>query len=433
MKFITDFHVHSKYSRATSPDMNVEALASWAERKGINLLGTSDFTHPNYFAELRLRLKPAGNGLFQLKKGNSPTRFMLTTEISNVFTARGRGRRIHTLIFAPSFEVVSKLNTKLKRIGNVSSDGRPIFGRHVKVMVKLVLDTSPDCLLVPAHAWTPWFSLYGSNSGFDSIEECFEEEAKNIYCIETGLSSDPAMNWRLSALDKITLISNSDAHSPRKIGREANIFDCEMSYPEIIDVLKKKDPKRFLSTVEFFPEEGKYHFDGHRSCNILFSPSESKKHKNMCPVCKKPLTLGVMHRVEALADRPEGYQPPNAIPCKHLIPLEEIIADALGQKPGTAAVTSEYNSLVEKGGNEFRVLLDLTPEELSRCTTDRIAEGINLVREEKLKIIPGHDGVFGQIKIFNKSKKKTVPAAVSDQVKKYQAPTKAKSIQMRLF
>ena len=302
MKFITDFHVHSKYSRATSPDMNVEALASWAERKGINLLGTSDFTHPNYFAELRLRLKPAGNGLFQLKKGNSPTRFMLTTEISNVFTARGRGRRIHTLIFAPSFEVVSKLNTKLKRIGNVSSDGRPIFGRHVKDMVKLVLDTSPDCLLVPAHAWTPWFSLYGSNSGFDSIEECFEEEAKNIYCIETGLSSDPAMNWRLSALDKITLISNSDAHSPRKIGREANIFDCEMSYPEIIDVLKKKDPKRFLSTVEFFPEEGKYHFDGHRSCNILFSPSESKKHKNMCPVCKKPLTLGVMHRVEALAD-----------------------------------------------------------------------------------------------------------------------------------
>ncbi|GAG29515.1 unnamed protein product, partial [marine sediment metagenome] len=244
--------------------------------KGISLLGTGDFTHPNYFAELRLRLEPDGKGLYRLKKGgNKTTRFILTTEISNMYSHNGRMRKIHTVIFAPSFEVVKEINGKLKRIGNISSDGRPIFGQPVKEMVKLVMDTSPDCFIVPAHIWTPWFSLFGANSGFDSVEECFEEEAKHIYCIETGLSSDPEMNWRLSALDKISFISNSDAHSPRKIGREANVFDCDLSYREIIDVLKTKDPKRLLYTVEFFPEEGKYHFDGHRNCGIVFSPKES--------------------------------------------------------------------------------------------------------------------------------------------------------------
>jgi uncharacterized protein (TIGR00375 family) len=407
MKFIADFHIHSKYSRATSPEMNVETLSRWAQIKGINLLGTGDFTHPNYFAELRLRLEDAGNGFFTLKKGEKATHFILTAEISNIFTHNGRGRRIHTLILAPSFDVVSKINTRLKKMGNITSDGRPIFGQPVRDMVKMILDISPECFIVPAHAWTPWFSLYGANSGFDSIEECFGDEAKNIHCIETGLSSDPAMNWRLSKLDKISLISNSDAHSPRKIGREANVFDAEFSYKSIIDILKNKDPKRFLYTIEFFPEEGKYHFDGHRSCNVVQSPEESKKTNNLCPACKKPLTIGVMHRIEALADRANGFVPPNSIPYKNLVPLEEIIADALDVSTGTAAVEREYEKMIEKCGSEFNILLNMSLDEITRFTQEKIARGIKLVREGKLHIAPGHDGVYGKIKIFNTTPEKT--------------------------
>lgn len=430
MKFIADFHIHSRYSRATSPDMNIEILAQWAKRKGITLLGTGDFTHPNYFAEIRLRLTPTGKGLFTLKKGDKSTHFILTTEISNIFSQANKLRKIHSLIFAPSFEVVEKINKQLKRIGNISSDGRPIFGQPVKDMVKLVLDISPECFIVPAHAWTPWFSLFGSNSGFDSIEECFGEEAKNICCIETGLSSDPAMNWRLSALDKITLISNSDAHSPRKLGREANVFDADLSYQEIINILKTKDLKKFLYTVEFFPEEGKYHFDGHRNCNVVLSPEESKKNNNICPVCKRLLTIGVMNRVEALADRTNGYLPPNAIPYKSLVPLEEIIAEALGVSSNTAGVEKEYMRMIEKEGNEFRILLDLTLDELSQITSDRIVEGIKLVREGKLKIIPGHDGVYGKISIFDRT------ANSSELFIKTQGTSASKTnahIQMKLF
>jgi uncharacterized protein (TIGR00375 family) len=395
--------LHSRYSRATSPDMNIVSLGNYAKIKGINLLGTGDFTHPNYFAELRLRLKPDGHGLFVLKKGDTDTRFILTAEVSNIFSYDNKVRKIHTLIFAPSFEIVEKINNKLKGVGNLSADGRPIFGQHVKDLVKMVLDISSECFIVPAHAWTPWFSLFGANSGFDSIEECFQEESKNIYCIETGLSSDPQMNWRLSALDKITLISNSDAHSPRKLGREANIFNCALDYKEIIDVLKTKDPKRFLYTVEFFPEEGKYHYDGHRVCNIIMTPEESMKHQDMCPVCRRKLTIGVMHRVAALADRPVGFTPPNAIPCKHMVPLEEIIGDALDVGPDTISVKSEYDKLIAKGGNEFNILMDIPLNDLARLTTTRIWEGIKLVREEKLTIVPGHDGVYGKISIFDKT------------------------------
>ena len=274
MKFIADFHVHSKYSRATSKEMDVENLARWAPIKGINLMGTGDFTHPNYFAELRLRLKPVEEGLYRLKKGDSPTRFILTAETSHIYSQNGKSHRIHLIIFAPDLETVGKINTKLARIGNIASDGRPILGTPAKDMVKLVLDISPKCFVVPAHAWTPWFSVFGSSSGFNSIEECFGDQTKNIYCIETGLSSDPPMNWRLSALDKITLISNSDAHSPRKIGREANAFDCDLSYSDIINTLKTKDAKKLLYTIEFFPEEGKYHFDGHRNDNHVLAVEE---------------------------------------------------------------------------------------------------------------------------------------------------------------
>jgi uncharacterized protein (TIGR00375 family) len=292
-------------------------------------------------------------------------------------------------------------------------------------MVKLVFDVSPECFIVPAHVWTPWFSLFGANSGFNSVEECFEEESKNIHCMETGLSSDPSMNWRLSALDKITLISNSDAHSPHRLGREANILDAEFSYNEIVNILKTKDTKKFLSTVEFFPEEGKYHFDGHRACNVVLAPEESKKLKNICPVCKRPLTVGVMQRVEALADRSAGFIPPNAIPFKNLVPLEEIIAEALGVGPITTTVIKEYNNMIEKGENEFNILLDLSLDEISKFTQERIVQGIKLVREGKLKIIPGHDGVYGKINIFDEAD----PSAIKPQSSNQTLP----QIQMRLF
>lgn len=410
MKFIADLHLHSKYSRATSRDMEVETLALWAKRKGIKLLGTGDFTHPLYFLDLKSKLRPLGNGLFFLKEDPQGTHFMLTAEVSNMFTQGGRGRRVHTLIFAPSFEVVERINSQLGKLGRLGSDGRPIFGFSAKDLLKMVLDISPDCLLIPAHAWTPWFSIFGANSGFDSIPECFAEESKYIYSIETGLSSDPEMNWRLSALDDITLISNSDAHSPGKIGREANIFDCQLSYPAIMEAIRKKDPRKILFTVEFFPEEGKYHFDGHRNCNILFSPQETKKHNALCPVCGKRLTVGVMNRVEELADRPEGAVPPKPIPALHMVPLDEIIADALRVGAGSASVEKEYLRLVERGGSEFDILLELSPEELSSFTPPLILEGILRVREGRLKITPGYDGVFGKIQIFSPDEREKEPA-----------------------
>ncbi len=402
MRFIADFHIHSKYSRATSKDMEVESLAKWAKKKGITLLGTGDFTHPTYFAELKSKLEPLGNGLFKLKTLDIDVYYILTTEVSNVYPQDGKVRRIHNIIFAPSFDVVEKINLKLGNLGKLSSDGRPIFGFSSKELVKIILDISYDCLIVPAHAWTPWFSIFGANSGFDSIEECFGEMSKYISVIETGLSSDPEMNWRLSSLDKITLISNSDAHSPNRIGREANAFDCELNYKDIIEALREKDRKRFLFTIEFFPEEGKYHFDGHRNCGVIFSPKQTRSHKYICPKCNKKLTIGVMHRVEELSDRPEGYIPKNAIPSIHIIPLEEIIAEATGYNVGTKAVEMEYERLIERGGSEFKILLDLSPEELISFVPPRILEGIIRMRQGKVSIVPGHDGVYGKISIFPK-------------------------------
>jgi len=405
MRFIADFHIHSKYSRATSPEMEVESLSKWAEIKGISLLGTGDFTHPTYLSELKEKLEPLGNGLFQLRSKKNSVKFILTAELNNIFHQGGRLRKIHNIIFAPSFEVVDKINKKLANLGKLEADGRPVFTFSAKDLARLILGTSQECLIIPAHAWTPWFSIFGANSGFDSIEECFGEYSKYIYSIETGLSSDPQMNWRLSKLDRITLISNSDAHSPSKLGREANVFDCELDYNEISEVIKTKDKNRFLFTVEFFPEEGKYHFDGHRNCGILLSPAETRKNKSICPVCHKRITVGVMHRVEDLADRPDGFIPPNSIPFKNLIPLQEIIAEALGQAPDTKGVEEEYKKMIQNFGNEFRILLDLSIEELSPKTPPKIFEGIKRVREGKLDIIPGHDGVYGKIKIFEEREK----------------------------
>jgi uncharacterized protein (TIGR00375 family) len=414
MKFIADFHLHSKYSRATSKDMDLENLDKWAKIKGIKVLGTGDFTHPQWLKSLKEELTPAEDGLYQLKerttnnKQQNETRFILTSEISCIYTKKNKVHKIHIIIFSPSFEVCEKINAHLGWIGNLKADGRPILGMDAKELLKIALDTSKDCLVVPAHAWTPWFSIFGSKSGFDSIEECFDEYSKYIYSIETGLSSDPAMNWRLSALDRIALISNSDSHSPAKIGREANVFDTEISYPEIINAIKTKDSKKFLFTIEFFPEEGKYHYDGHRLCGISLSPKETKKYNNICPTCGKYLTIGVLNRVEELADRPEGFKPQNAIPFKSLIPLGEIIADSLNLTPGTKQVSKEYKNLIEKFRNEFNILLEIPIQDLENATLPEIAEGIKRVREGEVFIEPGYDGVYGKIKIFSQGERKNL-------------------------
>lgn len=408
MKFIADFHIHSKYSRATSRDMDLENLDKWAKIKGIKVLGTGDFTHPEWFKNLKEKLKPAETGLFRLKNQESDTRFILTSEISCIYSKKNRVRKIHIILFAPSFEAVEKINTHLGWIGNLKSDGRPILGLDAKELAKIVLNIEKDCLIIPAHAWTPWFSIFGSKSGFDSIEECFEEYSQYIYSIETGLSSDPKMNWRLSALDKVGLISNSDSHSPSKIGREANVFDTEISYLSIIKAIKEKDPGKFLYTIEFFPEEGKYHYDGHRLCGLSLSPQESKKYNDICPNCGRPLTIGVLNRVEQLSDRADGFRPQSLIPYKSLIPLGEIIADALGRSVGARDVENEYKKLIEKFGNEFAVLIDASPQELQKATLPEIAEGVIRVREGRVQIEPGYDGVYGKIRIFSQSEPKIV-------------------------
>lgn len=413
VKFIADFHLHSKYSRATSPQMDLENLDKWARIKGIKVLGTGDFTHPDWFKNLKEKLEPAESGLFKLRNSDSQTRFILTSEISCIYSKRGKVRKIHILIFAPSFEIVEKINIHLGWLGNLKADGRPILGLDAKELAKIVLNTSGDCLIVPAHLWTPFFSIFGSRSGFDSIEECFEDYSKYIYAGETGLSSSPDMNWRLSAMDKITLISNSDAHSAQKIGREANVFDGnELNYQSIINAIKYRGATpvnlRLIYTIEFFPEEGKYHYDGHRLCGISLSPDESKKYNNICPNCGRPLTIGVLNRVEQLADRPEGFKPENAIPFKSLVPLAEIIADVLSQGVGTIEVDKEYKNLIKKFGNEFSVLIDVPRQELEAVTLPEIAEGIVRVREGKVFIEPGYDGVYGKIRIFSRGEQKTV-------------------------
>jgi uncharacterized protein (TIGR00375 family) len=409
MKFIADFHIHSKYSRATSKDMDLESLDKWAKIKGIKVLGTGDFTHPEWFRNLKGKLESAEQGFFRIRNSDSETRFILTAEISCIYSKKNRVRKIHLLVFAPSFEVVEKINVHLGWIGNLKADGRPILGLDAKELAKIILNISNDCLVVPAHIWTPWFSLFGSKSGFDSIEECFEEYSKYIYVIETGLSSDPAMNWRLSSLDRVALISNSDSHSPSKIGREANVFDlANLSYQNLLEAIKTKDSQKFLYTIEFFPEEGKYHYDGHRSCNISFSPEESKKYNNLCPVCGKPLTIGVLNRVDELADRPSGFKLESAIPYKSLIPLEEIIADSLGLTVNTRQVQEEYKNLIKQFGNEFNVLLNVDRQELEAASHPEIAEGVIRVREEKVFIEPGYDGVYGKIKIFNQGEAKVI-------------------------
>lgn len=402
MRFIADLHIHSRFSRATSREMEVPMLDRFCRKKGIALCATGDFTHPEYRRLLREQLEPADNGLFV----HGETHFILNVEVSSIYSAGGRLRRIHNLVFVPDFETAEAFSAMLGKHGKLESDGRPTVGLSSYEMLARLLELNERAFLVPGHIWTPWFSLYGSNSGFDSIEECFGDLSEHIFAVETGLSSDPPMNWRLSALDSRTLISNSDAHSPSKLGREANVFDCELGYDAVLDTLRRKDRSRLLHTIEFFPEEGKYHYDGHRNCRIVMTPGEARQAGNICPMCGRRLTIGVLHRVEELADRAADATPDGVIPFRSLVPLEEILAEALGKGRDTKVVQDGYDLLCTELGNEFSVLLDAEPADIARVggATDeqfgRVAEGIERMRRGEVERRPGYDGEFGIIRVL---------------------------------
>jgi uncharacterized protein (TIGR00375 family) len=397
MEIIADFHIHSKYSRATSAQMEIEYLDLAARKKGVQLLGTGDFTHPLWLLELKKKLEPFAEGIYRYGE----TFFILTCEVCNIFYRQDKAHQIHNVIFSPDFESVDEINKFLSSYGDLYADGRPLLRLEPSKMLKNILDINPLNFVVPAHIWTPHFSLFGANSGFDSVEECFKDYTKEIFALETGLSSDPAMNWRLSSLDNYTLISNSDAHSPSKIGREANVFDLSLNYAQIRDTLKNKDKSKFLYTVEFFPQEGKYHYDGHRKCNVCLEPKEARQKNNLCPRCQTKVTVGVMHRVEELSDREEGFNSDKFIPFKNLIPLIEIIAEAKGAGVATKIVQTEYDELIKKFGSEMDILLKVNEENLKEQAPSRIVTGILRVRNNKVKIYPGYDGEYGKIEIFS--------------------------------
>ena len=414
MKYIADFHVHSKYSRATSPEMSPEGIWRWSQLKGIKVVGSGDFTHPGWLAELQKKLEPASEGLFALKKkfrsdalpGSCKTdiSFVLSSEISCIYRKNDKTRKVHCVVIAPEFSDALRINKRLSLIGNLSADGRPILGLDAKELLKIVIQESPEAMLVPAHIWTPHFSVFGAVSGFDSLEECFEELTPHIYALETGLSSDPSMNWRLSSLDALTLISNSDAHSPRKLGREANILDTDISYASILSALKTREG--FSGTIEFYPEEGKYHADGHRTCGVCMSPEETIRHNYLCPVCGKKVTVGVLHRVAKLADREDGFRPEGAPGYRSIIPLEEIISETIKVGVSSKAVEKIYTKLLADHGNEFRILLEISVEDIAGSGFPQVAEAISRMRENRIYIASGYDGEFGKIKIFEEVKRK---------------------------
>ncbi|MCK4496916.1 MAG: DNA helicase UvrD [Candidatus Aenigmarchaeota archaeon] len=395
-----DLHIHSKYSRATSNRMDIKGISEGAKIKGLDLIGTGDMAHPLWFKELKENLVESSyEGIYE----HDNILYILSNEISLMYTQNKRGRKVHNVILAPSFEVAEQVNDWLKTRGRVDYDGRPIFGFTCPELVENLINISKDIMIIPAHIWTPFFGCLGSKSGFDSVEECFQDQTKHIHALETGLSSNPSMNWRLSNLDKFTLVSFSDSHSPWpwRLGRECCVFDIEnLSYRNIMDAIKSKDKGKFPFTLEFFPEEGKYHYDGHRNCNFSCSPKEAERLKDMCPVCKKPLTIGVLHRVEELADRPEGFRPEGAIPYKSLIPLSEIISSVLGiDQLYSKKIWDVYNKLIKAFGSEFRILLK-TPESELKTVNERVADAIIRVRDGKVKIVPGYDGVYGS-PVFN--------------------------------
>jgi uncharacterized protein (TIGR00375 family) len=426
MKFIADLHVHSKYSRATAKNLDLENLYLWAQYKGIHIVGTGDFVHPKWSKELEEKLEPAESGLFKLKdkfakpmdaripkscKGQ--VRFMLTVEISNIKKRDDKVHKVHSLIFSPSLQAAKKIQTKLGAMGNISSDGRPILGLDPYDLLKITLEADAKNLFVPAHIWTPWFSVLGSMGGFDSMQDAFGDLTKHIFAVETGLSSDPPMNWRLKGLDDFILVSNSDAHSPSKLGREANIFDTEFSYDGIYKALSNKDDKGLVSTLEFFPEEGKYHFDGHRNCQVRWHPKETIKHKGICSVCGKPVTVGVMSRVEALADRDEGIKSKRWRPYQNIVPLPELIAEAKDMGAQAKAVQGSYMNILSKLGNEFYILRDCPIADIQRVAGDVLAESINRMRQGKVEIAAGYDGEFGTVKIFESGEREHIEKQMS--------------------
>lgn len=411
MKMIADLHIHSRFSMATSKEGTPENLDFWARKKGISLIGTGDFTHPVWREELKERLVSEGNGLYRLRDAyvkeesrkfpGEGTRFVVSGEISSIYKKNGKTRKVHNVILLPSLEAADSMAQRLEKIGNIHSDGRPILGMDSHDLLEMMLDVCPEGILIPAHIWTPHFSVLGAKSGFDSVEECFEELAPYIHALETGLSSDPAMNWRISKLDRYQLVSNSDAHSPSKLGREANLLDIDCSYEGLYRAIQTGEGLE--GTVEFFPEEGKYHFDGHRKCGVSLSPVEAERLGGICPVCGKKLTMGVDHRVEQLADRAEGFVKKDGKKYESLVPLPEVISACMGYSTASKKVQGCFEQMIQTLGTEFDILRNVPSEDIKSCAGERIAEGIENVRTGNVKRIPGYDGEYGKIELFDEN------------------------------
>lgn len=411
MKMIADLHIHSRFSMATSKEGTPENLDFWARKKGISLIGTGDFTHPVWREELKERLVSEGNGLYRLrdeyvkeesrKFPGEGTRFVVSGEISSIYKKNGKTRKVHNVILLPGLEAADAMAQRLEKIGNIHSDGRPILGLDSHDLLEMMLDVCPEGILIPAHIWTPHFSVLGAKSGFDSVEECFEELAPYIHALETGLSSDPAMNWRISKLDRYQLVSNSDAHSPSKLGREANLLDIDCSYEGLYRAIQTGEGLE--GTVELFPEEGKYHFDGHRKCGVSLSPVEAERLGGICPVCGKKLTMGVDHRVEQLADRAEGFVKKDGKKYESLVPLPEVISTCMGYSAASKKVQGCFEQMIQTLGTEFDILRNVPSEDIKSCAGERIAEGIENVRTGNVKRIPGYDGEYGKIELFDEN------------------------------
>src|SRR3989339_1021267 len=415
---ILDLHIHSKYSRACSRDLELPNIAAGCVRKGIDIVSTGDFTHPKWFEHIKESLVEDGGGGYRLMtydvgRMTDRVRFILGTELSCIKKHKGETRRLHLCVFAPNIEAVEKFNNKLEEMGfNLKSDGRPILGLTAKQLLEIMLEVDKRMVLIPAHAWTPWFGIFGSKGGYDSLEDCFEELTPRVRAIETGLSSDPLMNWRWSKLDNITLISNSDAHSCAKLGREANIFsfanEADMSYAEIMRIIQEGDRNKFLYTIEFYPEEGKYHYDGHRDCQFVCSPEETRKLKGLCPRCHRPLVIGVCNRVSQLADRSEKEAENLArVPFKSLVPLPEILADVFQVGVNTKRVKQVYTDLLQNLGNEFKILLYSSLRDIAQFGGEDVAQAIERVRAGKIFVRPGYDGEFGIVKVYAQEGERT--------------------------
>jgi len=421
LRVIADLHIHSRYSRATSEKMNIDEITRFARIKGLNLVGTGDFTHPKWLEELKEKLvEISDTNLYGYAEDpDSPVRYMITNEVSTIFTFENQVKKIHHVILTPNLETAIQINERLAQYGNLSADGRPTLDMNAPQLVEEVMKVSKDNVVIPSHAWTPWFSIFGAFSGFDRVEDCYQDMTRHIFALETGLSSDPPMNWRLSTLDKYALVSNSDSHShwPWRIGREANVFELEeLTYTTVVNAIRNKDRRSFVSTIETDPAYGKYHWTGHRNCNVSLSPEDAIKFGNRCPVCRRRLTKGVEQRVEELADRPMGFRSEEAIGYMHLLPLSEIIATVLGASyPSTTKVWDAYNKLIKEFRNEYNVLIDASQEEMTKIVDSKIAEAIIRVREEKVKVIPGYDGVYGQLVLFEETKGEEKPIKKASQ------------------